>query len=602
MARRPFASFTELAAPLVGRKTGIDYDLQGRLAAMDAHVLRIMQLSGIKTHTHNGRDIYRISEVTLHVEKMPQERLRRTLLIPSQAYGLRRERGDELRFYAENYLRTPLCSGTFTCSDMTPIGGDLVGDMKHLRGQINKMLRWCQRGPFSGYGFDVLMLANDFAFQFRPLTGVFVNGHVNFCYTMKSPMPPEIWEDFRRAVREKFDLGFYVTGPVTDLSTLLDYMTKLYKAKRTRTDEILFSDLSDDVAAWFLGQVDQMWNLTPLSGFKAFRAGLKTDKERVVRKRAVPVRKPVRMTDGQVVEALVPPRPREHSLVVAKRLSPRILAGADDSPFPPGFVEGPPRVRYEDQHVGDPVYANSASHSDIASNREAAAASPLGATPPSGGLASGACLSPGNSVLDQGLDGSVYANSANGSDFATKKSRGHVENLVIARERPSPTMAGIWETWTQVMNLTLRPETEEGERGLAILLRHHRQAVGQARANGWKGKVGDPLARLAAGLAAAETHIPDDQSLFMHANFATQNDIETISETIPPSSIPAPAEAAPLPSQYRPHSDEDVAAARSVLPPEVLSRGLPDVYLVMLANGQRREAEIAKLPSSIGRH
>ncbi|ACI50258.1 conserved hypothetical protein [Gluconacetobacter diazotrophicus PA1 5] len=600
---RPFASFTELSAPLVGRKTGINHDLQDRLAVMDARALRIMELAGIRTHTHNGRDIYRISEVTLIVEKMPQERLRRTLLIPSQAYGIRRERGDELRFYAENHMKTPLCSGTFTCSEMTPIGGDLVGDMKRLRGRIGDMLRWCRRGPFSGYGFDVLMLANDFAFQFHPLTGVSVNGHVNYCYTMKSPMPPEVWEDFRRAVREKFDLGFYVTGPVTDLSALLDYMTKLYKAERTRTDEILFSDLSDDVAAWFLGQVDQMWNLTPLAGFKVFRASLKTDKEKVVRKRAVPVRKPVRTTDGRSVDALVPPRPREHSLVVAKRLSPRILAGADDSPFPPGFTEGPPRVRVQDQHVSHPVYANYAIHSDIASNREAAAASPLGATPPSGGLASGACPSPGNSVLDQGLDGSVYANSANGSDFATKKSRGHVENLVIARERSSPTEAGIWETWTQVMNLTLRPETEEGERGLAILLRHHEQATAQARRNGWTGRVGNPLARLAAGLVAAdsaEPHIPDDQSLFMHANSATQNDIKTIPETIPtsPPSLPD----APPSSAYSHPSAEDVAAARSVLPPEVLSRGLPDVYLVMLANGQRREAEIAKLPSMMGRH
>lgn len=197
--------------------------------------------------------------------------------------------------------------------------------------------------------------------------------------------------------------------------------------------------------------------------------------------------------------------------------------------------------------------------------------------------------------------------------------KGVAENLIIARERPSPTNAGIWETHTQVMNFTMTPKTDDGEARLEIILDHHRQALGWARRNGWKGQPRGPLARLAAGEAVApvvpsqpsgtppppKPHNPEDQGLFMHANCRDKIDIETIPKTSPvrpspsPSSLPTPPVSPPSPPPpyvYTKPTDAAVEAARAVLPVE--QHRLPPAYIVMLARGQEREAAIARLPDS----
>lgn len=65
-------------------------------------------------------------------------------------------------------------------------------------------------------------------------------------------MPKEIWTEFCQIVRKKFKLGFYIDGPVRSHSDTMDYMAKLYKAEPTKLGEILFSDLCDEAAIWFL--------------------------------------------------------------------------------------------------------------------------------------------------------------------------------------------------------------------------------------------------------------------------------------------------------------------------------------------------------------
>ena len=438
-SRKRCATFAELAAPWTGRKTGIDYDLRERLQNMDARPLRLMKEAGLATHTRT-EEMDRVGDVTLGVEHLPGIRLRRTLLIPSQAYGIRRQLADDLLYFhtltfpkkrlvsncrdATNSVEKlvpviPLCVGTFTSKEHVGIYGDLQKEIKELRARISRMLYWYKESFYAQFGFQIHLLINDFAFALCSKRGVKVNGHVNFFYTLGKRMPKEIWTDFCQTVREKFKLGFYVDGPVRSHSDTMDYMAKLYKAERTKKGELLFSNLSDDAAIWFLKELNGMRNVTPRGDFAAFRRKLKASGEKVVRKKAAPT--PKNPTPG-------------HELVRTRKLNARILSGADSSPFPKGSV-GP------------------------------------------------------------------------------KEKKAPVENMIVARERPSPTAVGIWQPRTLVKNFTLTPVTEQGKRNLGILRRHHLQALGWAQKNGWSGRPSGALARL-----FAPQHNPDDKRGFMYAN------------------------------------------------------------------------------------
>lgn len=442
--RKRCATFAELAAPWMGRKTGMDHDLRERLRNMDARPLRLMKEAGLATHTRT-EEIDRVCEVTLAVEHLPGIRLRRTLLIPSQAYGIRRQLADDLLYFHtltfpkkrrapkneddKSSLRglvpvIPLCVGTFTSKVHIGVYGDLKKEMKKLRARISRMLYWYKKSAYVQFGFQIHLLMNDFAFARCSKRDVKVNGHVNFFYTLNKPMPKEIWTEFCQIVRKKFQLGFYIDGPVRSHSDTMDYMAKLYKAERTKPDEILFSDLSDEAAIWFLEELNGMRNITPKEGFAAFRKELKTQGEKVVRKKAVPT--PMNPSPG-------------HELVRTKKLTSRILSGADGSPFPKGSV---PK-----ESVG-----------------------------------------PG-------------------------EKKAPVENMIVARERPSPTAVGIWQPHTLVKNFTLTPVTEQGKRNLGLLRRHHLQALGWAQKNGWFGRPSGALARL-----FAPRHNPDVRTSFMYAN------------------------------------------------------------------------------------
>jgi hypothetical protein len=286
-------TFTELAAPWTGRKTGIDYDLRERLKDMDARPLRLMKAAGLATHTRT-EEMDRVCDVTLGVEHLPGIRLRRTLLIPSQAYGIRRQLADDLLYFhtltfpkkrlvsngrdAKHSVEKlvpviPLCVGTFTSKEHVGVYGDLQKDIKKLRARISRMLCWYKKSVYAQFGFQIHLLINDFAFAHCSKRGVKVNGHVNFFYTLSKRMPKDIWTDFCQIVRKRFKLGFYIDGPVRSHSDTLDYMAKLYKAERTKKGELLFSDLSDEAAIWFLEELSGMRNMTPRGDFAAFRKG-----------------------------------------------------------------------------------------------------------------------------------------------------------------------------------------------------------------------------------------------------------------------------------------------------------------------------------------
>lgn len=437
--RKRCVTFTELAAPWTGRKTGIDYDLRERLKDMDARPLRLMEEAGLATHTRT-EEMDRVCDVTLGVEHLPGIRLRRTLLIPSQAYGIRRQLADDLLYFhtltfpkkrlvsnsrdAKDSVEKlvpviPLCIGTFTSKEHVGVYGDLQKDIKKLRACISRMIHWYKTSIYAQFGFQIHLLINDFAFAHCSKRGVKVNGHVNFFYTLSKRMPKDIWTGFCQIVRKKFKLGFYIDGPVRSHSDTLDYMAKLYKTERTKKGELLFSDLSDEAATWFLEELSGMRNMTPRGDFAAFRRKLKVDGEKVVRKKAVPT--PKNPTPG-------------HELVRARKLNSRILSGADGSPFPKGSV-------------------------------------------------------------------------------GSGEKKAPVENMIVARERPSPTAVGIWQPHTLVKNFTLTPVTEQGKRNLGLLRRHHLQALGWAQKNGWSGRPSGALARLFAPL-----HNPDDKRGFMYAN------------------------------------------------------------------------------------
>lgn len=97
-ARKRCATFTELAAPWTGRKMGIGHDLRERLRNIDARPLRLMKKVDIATHTVTTENISRVSDVPLAVEVLSDTRLRRILLIPSQAYGVRWQIADDLLY------------------------------------------------------------------------------------------------------------------------------------------------------------------------------------------------------------------------------------------------------------------------------------------------------------------------------------------------------------------------------------------------------------------------------------------------------------------------------------------------------------------------
>lgn len=77
---------------------GIGHDLRERLRNMDARLLRLIKKVDIATHTVTTENISRVSDVTLAVEVLSDTRLRRTLLIPSQAYGIRRQLADDFLY------------------------------------------------------------------------------------------------------------------------------------------------------------------------------------------------------------------------------------------------------------------------------------------------------------------------------------------------------------------------------------------------------------------------------------------------------------------------------------------------------------------------